>query len=44
MIAQYPKHLALRVSNETEAKLRAVAAEREVSVSDLIRALIEEYL
>jgi predicted HicB family RNase H-like nuclease len=43
-IAEYPKHLAVRMSRELSEKLKAVADEQNVSVSDFVRRLIENRL
>jgi predicted HicB family RNase H-like nuclease len=43
-IAEYPKHLAVRVSNELSERLKVAAAEQNVSVSDFVRHLIENRL
>lgn len=44
MKAEYPKHLAIRVSNETSDRLKLAATDLGVSVSDLVRQLIEDRL
>lgn len=43
-IAEYPKHLAVRVSHETSNKLKERANEQDMSVSDLVRQFIEDRL
>lgn len=43
-IAEYPKHLAVRVSKETNEKLKNVATDKNVSVSELVRQFIEDRL
>lgn len=44
MKAEYQKHLTLRMSPETKSRLKARADELEVSVSDLVRSIIEDRL
>lgn len=41
---RYPVHIQVMVTRKTAGKLLAAADHREISVSELIRELIEEHL
>jgi predicted HicB family RNase H-like nuclease len=43
-IAEYPKHLAVRMSRELSEQLKVAAAAENISVSDFVRRLIENRL
>lgn len=42
--AEYPKHLAVRMSTELYSRLKTAADGQNVSVSDLVRSIIENRL
>lgn len=43
-IAEYPKHLAVRMSSELFDRLKTEATAQNISVSDLVRSFIENRL